>query len=297
MDAHQHVRGAVHVALDHRQVVLAVDDRAVADRGPLAELRGQAGGGAALDQSLGAAAVLDEVGDRDELEPVLGRVGHQVGHAGHRAVVVGDLADHAGRDQPREAGEVDRRLGVAGALQHAAGLGAQREDVARLDQVLGPRVGVDRDHDRARAVGRRDAGGDAVAGLDRLGEGGRVGRLVAPHHRLEAELVAALLGEREADQPAPVRRHEVDGLGGGELRRHHQVALVLAVLGVEDHHHAPGADLLDRVGDGGEAGGAARHSASSLGRPVRGARATPRILPPRPPPGSRRAPRPPARAS
>ena len=65
----------------------------------------------------------------------------------------------------------------------------------------------------------------------------RVGRLVAPHHRLQAELVAALLGEGEADQPAAVGGHEVDGLGGGELRRHHQVALVLAVLVVEDHDH------------------------------------------------------------
>ena len=65
------------------------------------------------------------------LSPCSAAYGHQVGDAGHRAVVVGDLADDPGRDQAREAGEVDRRLGVAGALQHAAGLGPQREDVAR----------------------------------------------------------------------------------------------------------------------------------------------------------------------
>ena len=71
--------------------------------------------------------------------------------------------------------------------------------------------------------------------------------------------------ERQADQPAPVGRHEVDGLGRGELRRHDEVALVLAVLGVEDHDHPAGADLLDRLGDGGEVRGLAGRHASSRG--------------------------------
>jgi hypothetical protein len=35
------------------------------------------------------------------------------------------------------AGEIDRRLGLARALEHAAGLGLQREDVAGLDEVAG----------------------------------------------------------------------------------------------------------------------------------------------------------------
>ena len=38
--------------------------------------------------------------------------------------------------QPGEAREVDAGLGLAGALQHAAGLGLQREDVAGLDEVV-----------------------------------------------------------------------------------------------------------------------------------------------------------------
>ena len=53
-------------------------------------------------------------------------------------------------------------------------------------------------------------------------------------HRAEPELVAALLGQAEADEPAPVRGHEVDRLGGGELRRDREVAFVLAVGGVDD---------------------------------------------------------------
>ena len=94
----------------------------------------------------------------------------EVGHARHRAVVVHDLADHAGRVQAGQPREVDRRLGLAGALEHAAGLGLEREDVAGLDEVARRRLRVDRDLDRARAVGGRDAGGDAVARLDRDGE-------------------------------------------------------------------------------------------------------------------------------
>ena len=55
----------------------------------------------------------------------------EVGHARHRPVGLHDLADHAGRAHAGEPGEVDRGLGLAGALEHAAGARAQREDVAR----------------------------------------------------------------------------------------------------------------------------------------------------------------------
>ena len=42
--------------------------------------------------------------------------------------------------QPGQARQVDRALGLAGAHQHAARPGPQREDVAGADQVLGPGV-------------------------------------------------------------------------------------------------------------------------------------------------------------
>ena len=119
VDADQHVLGAGDLALDHRDVVLVVHQRAVADGGELAELGRQLGGDDALDQPLGAAAVGDQVGDRDHLQPVPLAVGHQVRDPGHRPVLVHDLADHAGRDQAGEAGQVHGGLGLAGALEHA----------------------------------------------------------------------------------------------------------------------------------------------------------------------------------
>ena len=55
---------------------------------------------------------------------------------GHRAVVVHDLADHAGRGEARQTRQVDRGFGVAGAHQHAAVARHQREDVAGRHDVL-----------------------------------------------------------------------------------------------------------------------------------------------------------------
>ncbi len=119
--ADEHVVGALDLALDERDVVLVVDQRAVADGHELAERGRQPGRDDPLDELLVAPAVGDQVGDRDHLQPVALAVRAEVGDARHRPVVVHDLADHAGRVQPRQPREVDRRLGLADALEHAAG--------------------------------------------------------------------------------------------------------------------------------------------------------------------------------
>jgi len=75
--------------------------------------------------------------------------------------------------------------------------GAEREDVARADDVRGLRVLCDRHLDGARAVRGGDAGGDALAGLDAHREGRAVGRgvLEVGHHHAQVELLKLLLGE------------------------------------------------------------------------------------------------------
>ena len=187
------------------------------------------------------------------------RVAREVGDARHGAVVVHDLADHAGRTQPGEHGQVDRRLGLAGALEHAAAPRAQREDVARPQQVVGTGARIDRGQDGGGAVGRRDPGRDLAARLDRHRERGAERRGVVLHHEREPQLVAALLGQGEADEAAAVARHEVDGVGRDLLRRDREVALVLAVLVVDDDHEPALAERLDRILDAGE-GGLRRHA-------------------------------------
>ena len=68
--AHEHVGLPGDVALDERDVVLLVDERAVADGLELPEGRRQAGGDDAFDEPVVAPPVGDQVGDRDHLQPV-----------------------------------------------------------------------------------------------------------------------------------------------------------------------------------------------------------------------------------
>jgi len=108
--------------------------------------------------------------------------------------------------------------------------------------------------DGGGAVDRRDAAADAVAGVDRDRERGTEWRPVLAHHHRQAELLALVLGERQADEPPAVRGHEVDVLRRDTLGGDAQVALVLPVLVVHQDDHAAGADVLQRLLDGNDSG-------------------------------------------
>ncbi len=95
-------------------------------------------------------------------------------------------------------------------------------------------------------------GRDSLAGLDRHRERGLERGLVLGRHQVQAQLVAAIGREREADQAPRLARHEVDVLGRGELCRERQVTLVLAVLVVADDDHPARPDVLERVLDAGK---------------------------------------------
>ena len=208
----------------------------------------------ALDDRLGPAAIGDQVGDGADLQPVeLGEL-HQIRQPGHGAVVVHDLADHAGRVHPRHARQIDRRFRVSRPDQHAAVAGDQREDVAGGRDVVGAHGRVDRDLDGAGAVGGGDAGGDTLARFDRHGEGGLVARRVLLGHQRQPKLLDPLAGHGEADQAAAEARHEIDRFGCGALGRNDQIALVLPVLVVDQDEHAALAGLLKDFLDGREIG-------------------------------------------
>ena len=163
-----------------------------------------------------------------------------------------DLAEHARRRQPRGAAQVDGGLGVAGPLEHAARPVAQREDVPGPVEVVRPRVRVDQRGDGGGPVGRRDAGRRAVPVVDTDGEGGPLGLGVGRHHERQVELVGALGQHRHADHAGRVGQEERDLLGRRRLGRHDQVALVLPILVVDDHHHAEATDGVDGFFDGRE---------------------------------------------
>ena len=122
-----------------------------------------------------------------------------------------------------------------------------------IDQIVGAGAARDGDADRLGPLARRDAGGRPVAGVDADRERRVVARLVVGRHHRQPELGHALLGERQADEAPPLAGHEVDRLGGDQIGRHRQIALVLAILVVDQDDHAAGADRLDGALDGGVA--------------------------------------------
>ena len=77
-------------------------------------------------------------------------------------------------------------------------------------------------------------------------------RAVGARHQLETKLLGALRRQRQANEPAAVLGHEVDGVGRRHLRRDDKVALVLALLGIDEDEHAAVARVLDHLLDGRE---------------------------------------------
>src|SRR3712207_7198605 len=77
--------------------------------------------------------------------------------------------------------------------------------------------------------------------LDGDGEGGLERGLVLGRLELEAHLVAALGGQREADQPAPLLGHEVDGVRSEEHTSELQSRqyLVCRLLLEKKNNHKP----------------------------------------------------------
>jgi hypothetical protein len=203
-----------------------------------------------LEQLLRAAAVLDQVGDRTDLEAVLACEHDEIRQPRHRPVVLHDLAQHRRCREAGKAHEIAACLGVAGARQHAARLRDERKDMPRLHDVLGQRMRRRGHADRMRTICRRDAGAHAVRRLDRHREIGAVNGAVDEGHRRQVEHPRALFGDRHADQSAAVLCHEVDRFRRNAIGGDDEIAFVLAILFVDEDHHSAvakiGDDVLDR---------------------------------------------------
>ena len=230
----------------------SVDRPLERDELELAEPGREARLGDAAHELLHAAAVLDEVADRDDPEVVLLRDIDELGYARHRAVLRHDLAQHAGVLEPREPHEIDGRFRVPRAAEHPSPRRPERKDVPRTGEILRARLRIDEGANRDGAIVGADARRRPVNRVDGNGERRAHLRGVLLDHETEAKLVGALLVERGADEPAGVPRDEVDALGGHELRGHDDVPFVLAILVVDDDEHPPPFDILERVFDAAE---------------------------------------------
>ncbi len=191
--------------------------------------------------------------------------GAQVWKAGHAAVVVQDLADHARRGMARQLGEVAAGLGMAGAGQHATGLSHQGKDVTRLNEVLGLGCRRHGSKNGGCTVCRTDAGGHPPGGLNGHRKCGGMGRAVLVNHHGQLKLTAAGFREGQADQATSKPGHEIDGLGRNSVGRHDQVALILAVFVVHQDHHATRPNGRDEIGNGLQW---LRHAARPIVEPV-----------------------------
>ena len=110
-----------------------------ADRLPVAApLAVEDGFRPSFDHVIMAAAIGDEIADRADLHLVLLREGDEVIEARHGAVVLHHFAHNTGRIEAGEARHIDSGFGMAGAHQHAAILGDQREDMSGCDDIVPP---------------------------------------------------------------------------------------------------------------------------------------------------------------
>ena len=163
-----------------------------------------------------------------------------------RPVVAHDLADDARWIETRRGGKrrppprYDRR-----GPERPPGLATSGKTWPGDTSASGPCDAIDGDGDGSRAVGGADPGEmPSRASIETVKAVSLRLRLVL-RHRLQTERVGAVLGQREADQAAAVPRHEVDRLGRGHLRRDDEVALILAVVVVDQDEHPAVARLVD----------------------------------------------------
>ena len=99
---------------------------------------------------------------------------------------------------------------------------------------------------RSRTIDGRNTGIDTNSAFYRERKI-RLFSLRAIDHRGQIQLLAALFGQSQADQPTRLTRHKGDMLGLTVLARHHHYAFVMTVsIVIEQHYHAPLANVADQ---------------------------------------------------
>src|SRR5829696_7117684 len=135
---------SLHVAHHHREMYVAIDHVLIGNRAETTVDRRQIAFHYALHQLLFADAISDELCDADHLQVMLSGESFELRETRHGPVFVHDLADHAGRIQTRDPGNVDAGFGLSGTNEHAAALGAQGENMTWTTKILRTRVWIDR---------------------------------------------------------------------------------------------------------------------------------------------------------
>ena len=107
-----------------------------------------------------------------------------------------------------------------------------------LHQIRWPTCRVDCNLNGAGSIISGYSCSDPVPSIDALRERCPVLRCVVGGHHPQPQVVKAIFGECQTNEPATVLRHEIDRFGSSEFRRDGEVAFVLPVFIVHDHDHA-----------------------------------------------------------
>ena len=209
------------------------------------------GGRQPVDQPLTLQSIVDDLSHGADAELVLTPESLQLRQAGHFSVLPADLTDDGGRMQPGEPHEVHRPLGLSGPDENPSVTGPERHHVTRPHQVVRSGAGLREKTRRPRPLRRRDARAHSVPRVPVHGDGhrGAAERGVRGGLGVQLEAVAVGRGERHAEIPRGVARHEVDDRGRDLLGRADEVPFVLAVLVVDEDDGPAAAEVLQDLGD------------------------------------------------
>ena len=150
----------------------------------------------------------------------------QIPDAGHGAVFLHDFTANAGGLKACHAHEVNGGFRMAGAAQHSAGNGAERECMTRLNKVVDGGFGICQRANGEGPFRGADARSDVMGRIH--GDGERCGHVfpVDGGHERELEGVRPFRRKRCADEAPGVGNHEVDGFRRSEFGGNDQVCLI-----------------------------------------------------------------------
>ena len=248
MDARQHALAVAKIAEHQRHVLHRVERRGVDDR------RGRADRGRGLEgsdpphQLVAALAVLDQIGDRDDAAARAPR--RTPGRSGSRLTVPSSLTSSASTPTVVEPARRQRST-AASVWPERTSTPPSRATSGKMcpgrTKSSGADIAVGQGPDRVGALLGRDAGGEAEAVVDRDRERGLQRRVVDADHRLQPQARAHAAGRSGVHRmPLVWRTMNATCSGVAVDGRHDQIALVLAVVVVDDDDHLAGADSLDR---------------------------------------------------
>ena len=154
--------------------------------------------------------MMNQIGNRADLQFVMRCELDQVRQTRHRTVVLHNFADDRRRRQTGKTAKITARFGMTGTHQHAAIACHDRENVSGLNNIVGERIRLNGSGNRFRTIGRRNACSHTFGRLNRYGEIGAGFSAIAVRHQRQVQATAALFSQGQTNEPTTIARHEMN---------------------------------------------------------------------------------------